>query len=139
MKKEINQVHGSMGIVEVTAAKDVHRSETEEDFVMCKHTKEFEGEESPARSKAPPQKKRRAVVRTESAEMQDDVSRQQGVEEIDAEEMEELSFIPSAVSEPRWALHMCYNKCNEESNKFYQLAAIVTEGRAARQPVQTMR
>ena len=41
--------------------------------------------------------------------------------------MEELSFIPSAVGEPRSALHMCDNKCREEGFKFYQLAAIVTE------------
>ena len=26
-------------------------------------------------------------------------------------EMEELSFVPSAVSEPRWAVHMCDHKC----------------------------
>ena len=41
--------------------------------------------------------------------------------------MEELSFVPSAVSEPRWALHMCDNKCSIEGFKFYQLAVIVTE------------
>ena len=41
--------------------------------------------------------------------------------------MEELSFIPSAVSEPRWALHVCDIECREEGFKFYQLAAIVTE------------
>ena len=48
---------------------------------MCKHTEEFGGEQSPARIKAPPQK-RRSVVRVESAEAQDYVSRQQGLEEI---------------------------------------------------------
>ena len=37
----------------------------------------------------------------ESAETQDCVSEPQGVEERDEEEMEELSFIPSAVCEPR--------------------------------------
>ena len=42
--------------------------------------------------------------------------------------MEELSFVPSAVSEPRWALHMCNDKCNKEGFWFYQLTAIVTEG-----------
>ena len=25
--------------------------------------------------------------------------------------LEELSFVPSAVSEPHWALHMCDDKC----------------------------
>ena len=68
----------------------------------------------------------------ESAETQDYVSEPQGLEGIDDEEMEELSFIPSAVSEPRLALHICDNKCNKEGFKFYQLAAIVVdEGGAA--------
>ena len=47
--------------------------------------------------------------------------------EENEEEMEELSFIPCAVSEPRWAVHMCDNKCREEGFKFNQIAAIVTE------------
>ena len=104
---------------------------------MCQHTEEFErrSKSREKQSTAAKKKKRRAVVRTELAETQDYVSRQQGVEEIDSEEMEELSFIP--VSEPRWALHMRYN--NEESFVFCRLAAIVTHRRAARQPVQTMR
>ena len=37
----------------------------------------------------------------------------------------ELSFISSAVSELRWALHMCDNKCRKEGFKCHQLAAIV--------------
>ena len=40
--------------------------------------------------------------------------------------MEEPSF-PSAGSGPRWALHMCDNKCREEGY-IYQLVATVTEG-----------
>ena len=63
----------------------------------------------------------------ESAETQDYASEPQGFEEIDDEEMKELSFLPSAVSEPRWALHVWDNKCNKEGFKFYQLAAFVTE------------
>ena len=55
---------------------------------------------SPARVIAPPQK-RRAVIRVESAETQDYVSEPHGLEEIDDEEMEELSFMLGAVSEPR--------------------------------------
>ena len=47
---------------------------------------------------------------------------------IDDEEIEEPSFIPSAVREPRWALHMCDNDCNKEGFKFHQLAAIVVKG-----------
>ena len=50
----------------------------------------------------------------------------------DEEEMEELSFVPSAVSEPRWALHICDNKCREKGFTFFQVAAIVSqEGGAA--------
>ena len=59
--------------------------------------------------KAPPQK-RRAVLRAESAETQDYVSAlpvtscmEQSMEAEDEKDMEELSFVPSAVSEPRWA------------------------------------
>ena len=47
----------------------------------------------------------------ESVERQDHVSEPQCIEEENEEEMEELSFLPSAVSEPRWALHICDNKC----------------------------
>ena len=32
----------------------------------------------------------------------------------DEEDMEELSFVPSAVRDPRWALHMCDNRCREK-------------------------
>ena len=78
-------------------------------------------------STAPPQK-RRSVTRVESAETQDCVSEPQWIEEENEEEMKELSFIPSAVSEPRCALHMCDYKCRKEGFKFYQLPATVTEG-----------
>ena len=42
------------------------------------------------------------------------------------EEMKDLGFIPSAVSDPRWALHMCDNKCTEKGYKLCQIAAVVT-------------
>ena len=41
--------------------------------------------------------------------------------------MEELSFVPSAVSEPRWAVHMCDKKCTANGFKFLEIAAIVAE------------
>ena len=47
------------------------------------------------------------------------------LEEIDVEEMVELNFIPSTVSEELWILHICDNECSEEGFKFYQLAAVV--------------
>ena len=45
--------------------------------------------------------------------------------------MEELRFVPSAFSEPRWALHMCDDKCGEEGFTFFTAAAVVSEGGAA--------
>ena len=62
---------------------------------------------------------KRAVIRVESAETQDNVSGLQGLEELVQKDIEELSL----VSEPLWALHMCDNKCREEGFKFFQLAA----------------
>ena len=47
------------------------------------------------------------------------------------EEMDELSFVPSAVSDPRWALHMWNNKCREKGFQFFQIAAIVSKERDA--------
>ena len=56
-----------------------------------------------------------------------------GFGDLSQEEAEEFSFVPSAVSEPQWALHVRANTCREESFKFFQLAAVVTEeGGAAR-------
>ena len=115
------------------------RTQKWKDNLSCvKHTEEIGEEQSPARSKAPPQKTR-AEIRVESAETQDNVSGQQGLEEIDIKEMEGLSFIPSAVSEPRWALYMCDYKCNKEGSTFFQLAAIVTEGGGAAHTVNLRR
>ena len=48
-------------------------------------------------------------------------------EDVGQEEVEELGLVPTAVSEPLWAEHMCDNKCSEQGFKFFQLAAIVTE------------
>ena len=46
--------------------------------------------------------------------------------------MKELSLIPSAVSESRWALHTCDKKCREVGFKCHQLAVIAAEGGATR-------
>ena len=110
----------SNGTEETTAVEYEHGSGMEGEFVVWECVEESGKEQSPARVKAPPQK-RRTMIRVESKEVQDYVSEQQGHEEIDVQEMEELSFIPSAVSEPRWALHMSDNKCCKEAFKFYQL------------------
>ena len=65
----------------------------EGEFVVCDLIEGIGKEQNAARVKAPPQK-RRAVIRVQSAETQEYVSEQQGLEEVDVEEMEELSFIP---------------------------------------------
>ena len=49
------------------------------------------------------------------------------MEAEDEKDMEELSLIPSAVREPRWALHMCDDKCREKGFEFFHIAAIVSE------------
>ena len=51
--------------------------------------------------------------------------------EEDERDMEELSFVPSAVSEPRWALHMCDHKCKAQGFKFFEIAANVSAEGAA--------
>ena len=63
----------------------------------------------------------------ESAKTQDYISRVQRFEELGQEEIEELSVVPSAVSEPQWALHVCDNRCREERFKFFQSAAGVSQ------------
>ena len=103
--EEASRNQESKGTEETTAVGDDHNSRMEEGFVVCEHIEEMWKERSPARVKAPPQK-RRAVIRVESAHTQDYVSEPHGLEETDEDEMEELSFIPTAVSEPRWAAHV---------------------------------
>ena len=54
------------------------------------------------------------------------------MEAEDEKNMEGLSFVPSAVSEPRWALQKCDNKCRAQCFKLLEVAAIVShEGVAA--------
>ena len=95
-------------------------------FVVCERIGKAGEKRQPVKVKTPPQK-RRAVIRVGSAETEECVSGQQGLEELGAGEVEELSSVPSAVSEPQWALHISDNKCREEGFKFFQLSAIVTE------------
>ena len=121
MEEAVDCSQENEGIKEVTVVKDVQSTGMEGGYVMC----EIGGEQQPVSVKAPPQK-RRVVIRVESTEAQDYVSGQQGFEEL-GQEVEELSFVPSAGSEPQWALHSCDDQCREECFKFSQLAAIVTE------------
>ena len=76
--------------------------------------------------------KRRAAIRVESVETRDCVSAlnadEHGAEhQADENDVEELRFVPSAVSEPRWALHMCDDKCGKEGFTFFTAAAVVSE------------
>ena len=122
MEEAVDCSLDNKGIKEATVVKDVQISELEGSCVMC----EFGGEQLAARVKAPSQKIR-AVIRAEPAETQDYVSGLQALEELGPEEIEELRFVPSALSEAQWASHMCDNKCREEGFKFFQLAATATE------------
>ena len=45
------------------------------------------------------------------------------MEEEVEKNMEELSLVQSAVSEPHRTLHMCDNKCREKGSKFFEIAA----------------
>ena len=50
------------------------------------------------------------------------------------EEMQTYTFAQtqgSTVSEPHWALHMCDNKCRAKGFKFFEIAAVVSDGGAA--------
>ena len=40
-----------------------------------------------------------------------------------------MSFVPSAVSEPRWVLDMFDDKCATKGFKFFGIAAILSEKR----------
>ena len=118
--EEVSRNQESKGTEGSTSVGDDHNSGMARESLSCVNTLKKLG--TSRVPKAPPQK-RRAVIRVESAETQDYVPEPQ--------EMEEFSFFPSAVNEPRWAVHMCNNKCNKEGNKFYQLAAIGAKGGAA--------
>ena len=83
-KEAANRSQESKGFEEVTAMKDAQSTEMEGGLVMCEHRRNCGEEQSPARIKAPPQKKR-AVIRLESAETEDCVSGQQGLEELHPE------------------------------------------------------
>ena len=75
------------------------------------------------------QKKRKAVVRKEFADTQEYESRQQDWNKS----LEELAFVPSAVSDSAaWrdsfrVKYMCDKKCNKEGFKFCDIAAILVE------------
>ena len=71
------------------------------------------------------QVKRRVVVWTASTETLflcvgvEQPTLDQNMDEEREKRLEEISSFPSAVSEPRWALHMCDKKCKAKGLKFF--------------------
>ena len=101
--EEVSRNPEGKGAEETIYVGDGQNSGMKGELVVCEHIGETGKQQSPTQVKAPPQK-RRAVIRVKSAETQDNESEPQGVEVRDEGEMEELRFIPSAVSEPRWSV-----------------------------------
>ena len=60
----------------------------------------------------------------ESEETQDYVRE---ANDMDQEEAEELSFVPSAISVPRRHLVCCDNQCSEKTLSFWQLASVMIQ------------
>ena len=75
-----------------------------------------EGEES--------ESPKRKTIRVESEETQDYVRE---ANDMDQEEAEEISFVPSAMSVPQKPLFRCDNQCSEKKLSFWQLASVVIE------------
>ena len=67
--------------------------------------------------------KRRTMIRVGSEETQDYVRQKFTFEDFSQEDVNEISFMPSASSEPRGAIHWCDNQCSEQGF----IAAMVTE------------
>ena len=61
-------------------------------------------------------------MRVESEETQDHVRE---ANDMDQEEDEEISFVPSAISVPQKPLFRCDNHCSEKTFGFWQLASVV--------------
>ena len=60
----------------------------------------------------------------ESEETQDNVRE---AKDVDQEEAEELSFVPSAISVPQKPSFRCDNQCSEKTLSFWQSASVVIE------------
>ena len=79
-----NETEGKFSSVYEEVSRNQERKGMEETIliVVCEHVQEMGKQQSPAQVKAQP-KKRRAVIRVESAETQDYVSEPQGLRERD--------------------------------------------------------
>ena len=65
---------------------------------------------------------KRKIIRVESEEAQDFVRE---AKDVDQEESEEMSFVPSAISVPQKSLFRCDKRCSEKTFSFWQLASVV--------------
>ena len=120
-KEVLPTMKKSRKVEDTVAGKEVSGMEPERGLMMC----EVE-EQQAARVEAQAQK-RSDVIRVESEEMQDRVMERRSCGYPGQEEVEEIGFVPSAVSGPLWVLHLCDNECSEQGFKYIQLAAIVSE------------
>ena len=69
---------------------------------------------------------KRKVIRVESEETQDNVRE---AKDLNQEEAEEISFVPSAISVPPKPLFRCDNRCGENPLSFWQFASVaIKEG-----------
>ena len=71
--------------------------------------------------------KKRRVIRAESEETQDCVRERLAHAVFSQEEADEIGSVPSALSEPRGAVHWCDNRSSEKALGYTQTASMVTE------------
>ena len=109
----MKEVEGKTKLEEAATGKEVSSTEAEGGFKMC------EVEEQQAVSVEAQPQKRRAVIRVELKETQGYASERRRCGDPGQEEVEETGFLPSAVSEPPWALHMCGNAVSRASSSFH--------------------
>ena len=67
---------------------------------------------------------KRKTIRVESEETQDNVRE---AKDMNQEEAEEISFVPSAISVPQKPLFHCDSQCSDKALSFWQLASVVIE------------
>ena len=67
------------------------------------------------------------MIRVESEETQDCVRERLAHAVFSQEEADEIGSVPSALSEPRGAVHWCDNRCSEKALGYTRTASMVTE------------
>ena len=79
---------------------------------------------APREEGAEVQSPKRKVIQVESEENQDYVREPVNLSQ---EEVEEISFVPSALSIPRAPMFWCDNRCSEKALSFWQFASVVVD------------